>query len=173
MSFWESFFEVNMDENKFRLWDTCIKCISAVFIVLSLVVATFQYKEKVENEYMAPIWLKQVHAYSKAASIASDAASTKANEEEKLKSHLDNLKNLYTAEILVVGDFTVVLPISVFIGSLESCIDKKNCSEESLRGLATAIARCSRKSLGKTWDRSFKDLSKTNPSTVKPDKMCK
>ena len=152
-------------------WDTVIKLITAICVSVSLLVASFQYKDKVENEFIAPIWKQQVSLYSKVVNIASEAAITKENS-DRIRL-LSDLRKLYIGEVRVVGDFTVTMPIAYFIKELERCTTANDCENGKLPSLASSISKCARLSIGKNWDRRFKELVDTSPTLINPDEMCK
>ncbi|MEX0739028.1 MAG: hypothetical protein WD071_06785 [Pseudohongiella sp.] len=158
-------------DGSYHFWDTIIKAATAIAVSSSVVIASCQYKEKVENEYMAPIWKKQVEVYSKAATLASDAATV--DDTDKQIELLEKLRKVYLSELQIVGDSSVTVPAAKFINELDECIESGDCRERNLMPLASSIARCARKSLGKSWDRGFDELSEDNPMQAKPNEMCK
>ncbi|WP_065188358.1 hypothetical protein [Shewanella woodyi] len=154
-----------------NFWDTLIKVIAAISVSVSLLLASCQYKEKVENEHMAPLWKKQIDVYSKVVSIVGDATHAKNKTEREKK--LVELRKVFAGEISVVGDFTVTLPIANFINTLDDCIVADNCSVKLLSPLSSIVSKCARVSLGTTWNRTFDEMVDNNPKQVDPGLMCK
>ncbi|MCX8936590.1 hypothetical protein NOL51_26470 [Vibrio parahaemolyticus] len=153
-------------------WDTVIKLITAICVSSSLLIASCQYKDKVEKEFISPIWKQQISLYSKVSNIASEAAIAKNNSDrDKL---LAELRKIYIGEARVVGDFQVMLPLARFINELERCTVADDCEKEGkLPSLAASISKCARSSIGENWDRRFKELAEVSPIQVTSDNMCK
>jgi len=162
---------LNQTEGSHNFWDTIIKSVTAIVVSLSVAIASCQYKEKVENEYMAPVWKKQLDVYSMAATLSSDAATVDDN--DKQVALLKKIRKVFLGELQIVGDVMVTVPTGNFINKLDECTQEKNCKKSDLMPLASSIARCARKSLGKSWNRSFDELIEDNPMQIKSNEMCK
>jgi hypothetical protein len=135
----------NMDEAKYRFWDTVIKAFTALGLIITGVWTVWQYFENARFEAYKPFATKQLEIYADVARAAAQVAEPGTKEEAiKAKRDLDTIVN---GPLPLVEEQNVSDAVNRFY----NCHDKAICDGNTESHFARALARECQKSLARSW----------------------
>jgi hypothetical protein len=139
----------DMDEPRYRFWDTVIKALTALGLMFAGGWTVWQYFENARFEAYKPFATKQLEIYIDVARAAANVAEPGTPEEAiKSKRELDTIVN---GPLPLVEEQNVNDAVNKFY----DCHDKKICNGKPEAHFARALARECQKSLARSWRHSI------------------
>jgi hypothetical protein len=134
-----------MLETKYRFWDTVIKALTAVALIVAGVWTVWRFFENASFEAYKPFATKQLEIYTDVARAAAKVAELGTPQEATdAKRELDTIVN---GPLPLVEEQNV----SDAVNDFYRCHDQKICNGRPESYFARALARECQKSLAKSW----------------------